>query len=114
MLSSTGQSIIQIAAQTSRNAHTIRLWLKRYLSSGIEGLKTRKQPGRRAKLAPAIDLKLAKIMNKSPQAYGYQESGWQINLLKDYFNGQGISACDNTIRYGLNVSVKLITPVKGS
>jgi hypothetical protein len=41
-------------------------------------------------------------LNKSPQDYGYQEAGWQINLLRDWFAKQGIHACDNTIVKSLN------------
>ncbi|HHT0594148.1 TPA: hypothetical protein ACTXXA_002496 [Legionella anisa] len=41
-------------------------------------------------------------MDKSQQYYGYQEEGWQINLLRDWFSKQGIYACDNTIVKLLN------------
>ena len=42
------------------------------------------------------------MLDKSPQDYGYQEAGWQINLLRDWFSKQGINACDNTIVKSLN------------
>lgn len=102
LLLSAGKTISEIACETGRNAHTIRLWLKRYLSAGIEGLKTRKPPGRPGQLASAIELQLDSLLSKSPQAYGYQSCGWQINLLKNHFNQQGIKACDNTIRTALH------------
>lgn len=41
-------------------------------------------------------------MDKSPQDYGYQEAGWQINLLRDWLSKKGINACDNTIVKSLN------------
>ena len=37
------------------------------------------------------------MLERNPKDYGYQEAGWHVNLLKDYFKQQGISACDNTI-----------------
>lgn len=97
LLSSEGHAIPQIAERTGRSKTTVRLWLKRYLADGEQGLRSRKQPGRPAKLAPAIESALEVLMPKSPKDYGYQEAGWQVNILKDYFIGQGISACDNTI-----------------
>ena len=102
LLSDTGKSVSEIAQHLSRNGHTIRLWLKRYLEEGITGLKTKKAPGRPAKKASAIELKVQALLDKSPQDYGYQEAGWQINLLRDWFSKQGIDACDNTIVKSLN------------
>lgn len=102
LLSDTGKSVSEIAQHLSRNGHTVRLWLKRYLEEGITGLKTKKPPGRPAKKAPVIELHVQELLDKSPQDYGYQEAGWQINLLRDWFSKQGINACDNTIVKSLN------------
>lgn len=102
LLSDSGKSVSEIATHLSRNGHTIRLWLKRYLEEGIAGLKTKKQPGRPAKKALAIESRVQELLSKSPQDYGYQEAGWQINLLRDWFAKQGIHACDNTIVKSLN------------
>lgn len=102
LLSDIGKSVSEIAKHLSRNGHTVRLWLKRYVEEGITGLKTKKPPGRPAKKAPAIELQVQSLLDKSPQDYGYQEAGWQINLLRDWFSKQGISACDNTIVKSLN------------
>jgi transposase len=41
LLSDTGKSVSEIAKHLSRNGHTVRLWLKRYLEEGITGLKTK-------------------------------------------------------------------------
>ena len=102
LLSGTGQSISEISKHLTRNKHTVRLWLKRYKEEGIEGLQDKKQPGRPARKAPVIELHLAELLNESPQAYGYQEAGWQLNLLRDWFKKQGLYACDNTLVKSLN------------
>lgn len=102
LLSHAGKSVAEIAKHVNRNAHTIRLWLKRYVSDGINGLQTRKKHGRPAKKAPVIESQLRELLMQSPQAYGYQEGGWHINLLRDWFNKQGLSACENTIVKSLN------------
>jgi transposase len=102
LLCNEGKSIPQIAAHLNRNKHTIRLWIKRYEKEGVQGLTNQKNSGRPAKKAPAIELQLEKLLSKSPQDYGYQEAGWQLNLLRDWFTKQGIKACDNTLVKSLN------------
>ncbi|HAT9256255.1 TPA: IS630 family transposase [Legionella pneumophila subsp. pneumophila] len=102
LLSNEGKSIPEIADHLNRNKHTIRLWIKRYVNEGISGLKNLKQPGRPAKKAPIIELQLEVLLDKSPQEYGYQEAGWQLNILRDWFSKKGVQACDNTIVKSLN------------
>ncbi|KTC78062.1 hypothetical protein [Legionella brunensis] len=49
-----------------------------------------------------IESQLEEVLGKSPQQYDYQEAGWQINLLRDWFEKQGVYACDNTLVKSLN------------
>ena len=102
LLSHSGKSVSEIAKHLSRNEHTIRLWLSRYIEKGLVGLETRKKPGRLAKKGPVIESHLAELLSKSPQDYGYQEAGWQVNLLQDWFEKQGVPACDKTIVKSMN------------
>ena len=102
LLSESGKSIPAIARHLNRNIITIRLWLKRYIEQGILGLTPVKPPGRPAKKASMIEMHLKELLSKSPQDYGYQEAGWQINLLRDWFGKQGCNACDNTLAKSLN------------
>lgn len=102
LLSASGHSAPEIARHLDRNIITIRLWLKRYLQDGLEGLRGKKPPGRPGKKSPIIESQLEELLSKTPQDYGYQEAGWQINLLKHWFAKQGVDACDNTIVKSLN------------
>lgn len=90
LLADEGKSAPEIAAITQRHEHTIRLWLKAYLRLGIEGLKDTKPPGRKAIKSIFIKAKLDKLLQTTPQAYGYQESLWHVNVLRDYFAKQGM------------------------
>lgn len=102
LLSDEGKSAPEIATQLTRNIITIRLWLNRYVAKGIEGLKTKKASGRPSHKAGAIESRLKELLERSPQDYGYQESGWHINLLRDWFDKQGIRACEKTFAKALN------------
>lgn len=76
LLSGEGKSVREISKQLKRNAHTIRLWLSRYIEKGIAGLETHAKSGRPAKKAPMIESQLLELLEHSPQVYGYQEAGW--------------------------------------
>jgi transposase len=97
LLADSGKSAPEIAKHLKRNIITIRLWLNRYMKTGISGLMNQPPPGRPAKKAAAIEMHLQEMLTKSPQDYGYQESGWQINIFRDWLAQQRIQACDNTI-----------------
>jgi transposase len=46
LLSNDGKSVPEIALMLKRNQHTIRDWLKRYRTQGINGLSRNFSPGR--------------------------------------------------------------------
>jgi len=97
LLADEGYSVPQIANRLDRNTITIRTWLKRYMNEGIKGLESRKQPGRPAVKAIILESDLELLLSKQPKDYGYQEAGWQINLLRNYFARQGCHVCENTL-----------------
>lgn len=102
LLAASGMSAPEISRHLNRNIITIRLWLNRYVKEGISGLTSHKSPGRPAKKAPMIETHLEELLSKSPRDYGYQEAGWQLNLLRDFFEKKGCKACDNTLVKSLN------------
>jgi len=67
------------------------------LINRIKGLESRKQPGRPAVKAIILESDLELLLSKQPKDYGYQEAGWQINLLRNYFARQGCHVCENTL-----------------
>ncbi|WP_338011332.1 helix-turn-helix domain-containing protein [Legionella tucsonensis] len=89
LLCAEGKSAPEIARHLNRNIIMVRLWLNRYIQDGVEGLRTRKPPGRPEQKAPIIETQLEELLHQSPQDYGYQVTGWQINVLKDWFARQG-------------------------
>lgn len=97
LLADSGKSAPEIAKHLKRNIITIRLWLNRYTEAGVSGLMNHQPPGRPAQKTPVIERHLQEMLTKSPQDYGYQENGWQINIFRDWLQRQGIQACDNTI-----------------
>ena len=74
LLADSGKSAPAIATHLQRNIITIRLWLNRYMESGVSGLMNHPPPGRPAQKTPVIEKYLQEMLTKSPQDYGYQES----------------------------------------
>jgi len=81
LMSHDKKSPVDIGSLLKRNPHTVRLWLKRYIESGIEGLQRRYSQGRprdkRNKIAPIIQ----ELLKLSPLDYGYQDRVWTIPLI---------------------------------
>lgn len=102
LLAGQGKSPPQIAQQLDRNINTIRLWLHRYEQEGISGLESKKQPGRPPVKATFIEAHIDDLLSKSPQHFGYQENGWQVNILRDWLSKQGYQVCENTVLKALN------------
>ena len=102
LLSSEGHSPPVIAKRMGRNSHTVRLWLGRYLSDGLAGLRNHAKPGRPGVKASILEASLESLLNQSPQELGYQEAGWQINLLCDWFQqNKSLSVCHRTVSSAL-------------
>ena len=103
ILSSEGRKVSEIAKTLKRNPHTVRDWLKRYIASGITGLKRKYSPGRpddkRAKLKEHVH----KILGDSPVKHGYQDNVWSVPLIKhDAALKLGLYVGNDTVTRALN------------
>ncbi len=105
LLADEGKGISEIAKQTKRNKHTIRLWLKAYQKGGIGRLKGISPSGRPAQKAPRIYPIILEIVPNSPTEYGYIEAGWTVNMIVDYLKKQGIEASPSTVKRVLKKTV---------
>ncbi|HHM0508194.1 TPA: IS630 family transposase, partial [Legionella pneumophila] len=102
LLSSSGKSIGEISAQLSRNPHTVRCWIKRYLHFGISGLIDKNSSGRPNQLREKVKEELNQLLSVSPKEYGYQQSGWQINLQLDQLTKTVGSVSATTVKRALH------------
>lgn len=102
LLSSEGKSIIEISEQMARNPHTIRCWIKRYLRYGMSGLMDKFSNGRPNQLREQVKKQIEQLLEESPKKYGYQQSGWQINLLLDQLNKTIGSVSATTVKRALH------------
>jgi transposase len=82
--------------------NTVRLWLKRYLAEGIEGLKDNPRPGISPKVTPAYEEKLVAAVRVRPRSLDLAFSMWTLQRLADYLAEEtGIRVHAETVRLHL-------------
>ena len=94
-----GKSISSVALVLRVSAESVRSWLKKYLLNGCDSLKSKKKPGRPAKLTKNQRRELMKMIDQGPEAHGYTSSCWRSPIIQDliynhydvYFNANYIS-----------------------
>lgn len=101
LLSDEGLSIKAIAQQLNRHEHTIRSWIKAYLKLGIEGLASISPSGRPMVKGLAVEKEIETLLVKTPRDFGYQEEGWTVAIMKDYFFRKNLFIKADTIRRAL-------------
>lgn len=83
----TAPAIAQIVREDDQ---TVRTWLKRYLSEGIEGLNDRPMPGAPSKVTPAYVERLLQVVRQRPRSLGLPNSLWTLQRLADYLAYSGL------------------------
>jgi transposase len=101
LLSDEGHKVKKIAGRLNRHEHTIRNWIKAYVFNGIEGLKSKHPPGRPRIKGPEVEQEIDVLLTKTPREFGYQEEGWSVCILLDYFSKKQLAVKEDTVRRAL-------------
>jgi len=79
-----------VAAFLNVSVEAIRIWIKNFLTIGLDGLKAKKNPGRPSKLTKTQKKELCKIIDDGPQKAGFSSACWRSpmiqEVIKDRFN----------------------------
>jgi transposase len=93
-------SVISEVVRCDEN--TVRLWLKRYMAEGIEGLKDDPRPGISPKVTPGYEEKLLAAVHVRPRSLDLAFSTWTLQRLADYLAEEtGIRVNAETVRLHL-------------
>ena len=88
-----------IAAIVRENEETVRRWLKRWSTEGLEGLKDRPGGGAPAKITKQYEEQLLASVRLRPRSLGQPYSMWTLQRLADYMAEQtGIRVGYETVR----------------
>ncbi len=72
-----GRSRSEAAALNGMDRQTLRDWVHRYNEAGIDGLKSRKSPGREALLTPAQMAELRDLVIQGPDPAAHKVVRWR-------------------------------------
>lgn len=101
LLSDEGCAVKDIAQRLNRHEHTVRTWIKAYVARGIEGLQNKHPPGRPKIKGPVVEQEINIILVNTPREFGYQEEGWTVCILLDYFSKKQLDVKEDTVRRAL-------------
>ncbi len=88
-----------IATIVREDAETVRRWLKRYLTWGIEGLRDRPRSGAPSKLTKEYKEQLLEVVRRRPRSLGQSYSMWTLQRLADYLaEHTGVTISSETLR----------------
>jgi len=97
LLSDEGSDVKTIAQKLNRHEHTVRSWIKSYAKNGIDGLNNKPTSGRPKIKGYAVEAEVEIMLNKTPRDFGYQEEGWTVRIMLDFFQKK-IQVKEDTIR----------------
>jgi len=89
----------QVADTLQVSVESIRLWLRTFLLHGVQGIATKKSPGRPPKLTKTQKRELAVIIDKGPAEAGFLSNCWRSPMLQHLIYE----------RYGISYSVHYIS-----
>lgn len=88
-----------IATIVRKDEQTVRRWLKRYQSEGIEGLKDAPRPGGQWTVTPQYLETLVASVRRRPRSLGQPYSMWTCQRLADHLAEEtGLRLSDESVR----------------
>lgn len=100
LLSDEGSSVKTIAQKLNRHEHTIRSWIKAYAKNGVDGLNSKPPSGRPKIKGCAVEEGIETMLIKTPRDFGYQEEGWTVRIMLDFFQ-KNLQVKEDTVRRAL-------------
>lgn len=103
LMNAEGLSAKKIGKRIKRNAHTVRTWLKRYKTAGLEGLQSKASPGCPKEKRDKCKQVLEEILPLCPQELGYQDLAWSVPLIQYHLETTcGLKTSEDTIQRALS------------
>jgi len=95
----------EIAEIVRTDEQTVRRWLKRYQSQGLDGLYSSPRPGCPRKVTDAYLSELVKVARQRPTTFQLPYTSWTHDRLADFMAQQtGITVNPETVRLHLRAA----------
>jgi transposase len=97
-----GESVVEIAERLTVSRQSVYNWVQRFRQRDDQGLLQRLRDGERSgrprTAKGIIDALIAEVIDRDPQALGYNATIWTVALLKHYLQDEhGIEVSDKSI-----------------
>lgn len=97
-LLAAGQVPTAVAAALGCALSSVYNWAAAWRRAGADGLAEGPHGGRPRALGEAAEACLARLLAASPQAHGFQASGWTVPLLRTALERAGHPTSERTVR----------------
>lgn len=98
LLRAEGLTVAAVATTLQCSAASVYGWSARWRHAGIAGLREGDHGGGRVKVDGVAEARLDALLATSPQAHGYQATGWTVALLRTELAAAGYAVGERTIR----------------
>jgi len=78
LMRSRRRKVKEIAKELSVSVDAVERWLRSYRRSGVEGLKSRKKPGRPPKIKDRAKAMIEGVMRHDPHVFGFLKGRWVV------------------------------------
>jgi len=71
----------RIASTLGVHVRNVFRWVERYRRIGVDGLRTRRPPGKKRRIDQGERLRIREVALQSPRLFGYLKNDWSLRLL---------------------------------
>ena len=102
LLRAEGKSAYDVSQRLGVTIKQVFVWRKKFRASGANGLLMKKATGRKTTKADATKPKIAALIDKDPQSFGYLKGRWVLRDIAKELRKEGINVHWTSVRRMLN------------
>lgn len=104
LLVAKGMNCPSVADLLGDSERTVRYWVRRYMSDGLQALVENERPGRRARLNESQLERIEMVLRQTPESVGLCGGVWDGKTLSAYVRNRfdvtlGVRQCQRLFRY---------------
>src|SRR3989338_11238757 len=90
LMRADGKSVDDISRRLGLSMNQIFVWTRDFRAEGTNGLRMKKPTGRKTTKADAAKPKIAALIDKDPQAFGYLKGRWVLRDISQQLKKEGV------------------------
>jgi len=90
LMRAEGKSVDAISRRLGVSMNQVFVWTRKFRATGTKGLRMKKPTGRKTTKADAAKPKIAALIDKDPQAFGYLKGRWVLRDISRELKKEGV------------------------